>query len=288
VAVAHEEGFQLLLKQGFSERDAKHLAETHETAIIRDQVNWLERRNPTSSRLGLLRRAIEENWEEPTAARDESETDAQGASPGAIFAACYYAGFHGSDDEPAAAPSTNDIKQAERFIEQISEMTTGEPPVAEWGRALGRLHAEAQPSSDAPVISCVVALRRHGDALKQKLRTDWERKRQEAIDQAKAAHRTKHRGVYSDYLRNCEAEIKTSDPDGYAAFETHRAEERARIERNRFFSDERRVQQLAAFDRVERRLKDFQEFPQFEDVLSFEAWDAKLNSEPFREDEVTS
>ncbi len=58
--------FELLLERGFSKRDAARLAGLQTTEAIRNQIVWLPDRNPASNELGMLRRAIEENWSKPS------------------------------------------------------------------------------------------------------------------------------------------------------------------------------------------------------------------------------
>lgn len=66
-AVAFEEldSFQLLRTAGFDESIARELAEGRGPDEIQKQITWLELRNPKQNRLGLLRKAIEENWTSP-------------------------------------------------------------------------------------------------------------------------------------------------------------------------------------------------------------------------------
>jgi hypothetical protein len=54
-----------LKKEGFNARTAATLAENFSLEVIEMQISWIDWRNPTKSRAGLLRRAIEENWGEP-------------------------------------------------------------------------------------------------------------------------------------------------------------------------------------------------------------------------------
>ena len=52
---------------GFAGRAAAALAREHDAEIIRRQIEWLPMRKATRNRLGLLRRAIEEDWARPQA-----------------------------------------------------------------------------------------------------------------------------------------------------------------------------------------------------------------------------
>lgn len=65
VAVGDCDVRDLLRKAGFDDVTVGQLATRNPAEIIRQQIAWLERRNAHTNRLGLLRRAIEENWSEP-------------------------------------------------------------------------------------------------------------------------------------------------------------------------------------------------------------------------------
>lgn len=65
VAAATIKGIQLLMTAGFDEATAHRLASRTTAKEIEQQIAWLPRRNPNHNRMGMLRRAIEENWSEP-------------------------------------------------------------------------------------------------------------------------------------------------------------------------------------------------------------------------------
>ncbi len=83
--VAVASSIALLRKAGFTEPTALALAGRFPESQIANQVRWLRYRTAKTNRLGLLRKAIEENWPEPTASvvkrrsdefwRQEAETD---------------------------------------------------------------------------------------------------------------------------------------------------------------------------------------------------------------------
>ena len=60
-----QQAVDLLRKEGFNGRTAATLADGFPLELIAKQIGWLDWRNPTKSRAGLLRRAIEENWSDP-------------------------------------------------------------------------------------------------------------------------------------------------------------------------------------------------------------------------------
>lgn len=63
-------GIQLLMEAGFDEATARQLASGKTVEQIERQIAWLPRRNPKHNRLGMLRRAITDNWSEPVQGPD--------------------------------------------------------------------------------------------------------------------------------------------------------------------------------------------------------------------------
>ncbi len=59
------DGFRLLSEAGFDHETAVRLAKNVSSEQVSRQIDWLSRRNIQHSRLGMLRKAIEENWPEP-------------------------------------------------------------------------------------------------------------------------------------------------------------------------------------------------------------------------------
>jgi len=65
-AVAQGEKARSLLKRaGFDSKTAAILADSVPVSHIENQIAWIEKRGSTTNRLGMLRKAIEENWPEP-------------------------------------------------------------------------------------------------------------------------------------------------------------------------------------------------------------------------------
>ncbi len=56
---------ELLEGLGFDSPTSHRLAESYPQEVIKQQVHHLEKRNPKKNKLGLLRKAIEENWAPP-------------------------------------------------------------------------------------------------------------------------------------------------------------------------------------------------------------------------------
>ena len=84
-------GYELLVKAGFDEPTARRLASLRSGEVIQRQVEWLALRAATRSRLGLLRRAIEQDWPKPQGVAPELTETA--LARGRLFASHYYAGY---------------------------------------------------------------------------------------------------------------------------------------------------------------------------------------------------
>lgn len=280
---AHNPLVSLLQEQGFSQRDAFLLATTYPEEQIRNQINWLGKRNAVRNPLGMLRRAIEENWEEPQVSKEQG--GGSSAALGSIFAACFYAGVAGNEEDPTAEPSSNDAETAERYVMRLLEVWPEKDLVPQWGREFGRMAAEETHSKKMAVVSCVVALRWYGDEFYGRLRTRRHEVVREAVKSAQKSHIQRYWSQYLDYLRREEQRIKNEHSETYSEFENSLAGERKQIEENRFFSEEARQAQLQRFDSEGQHLRAFRQF--FDDLLDFWKWDKEYNLEPFDKSKVT-
>ena len=66
---------QLLREAGFDQDTSRRIAQAHSTDEIKQQIEWLDKRNPQQNPLGLLRRAIEETWEPPSFVQQQIKED---------------------------------------------------------------------------------------------------------------------------------------------------------------------------------------------------------------------
>ncbi len=69
------QSIELLTKTGFDPSTARSIASKATTTQIANQIAWLRYRTVNTNRLGLLRKALEENWPEPTAAINKRRAD---------------------------------------------------------------------------------------------------------------------------------------------------------------------------------------------------------------------
>jgi hypothetical protein len=59
--------FEILKEAGFDKAAARAMALKFSFGRVKSQIGWIDQRNAKRNRLGLLRRAIEENWPAPSA-----------------------------------------------------------------------------------------------------------------------------------------------------------------------------------------------------------------------------
>jgi hypothetical protein len=81
----HQEEYELLRTAGFDEHSAADIAARHPASRIARQLEWLPLRRPSRNRLGMLRKAIEQDWSRPHApARADEDADSDRSSTAEI------------------------------------------------------------------------------------------------------------------------------------------------------------------------------------------------------------
>jgi hypothetical protein len=258
-----------LIKEGFDSRTATMLLNQAEPQSIYNQIAWLDRRQPSRNRLGMLRRAIQENWPEP---QGELRTSVV-STPAGRFATCFYAGLANNPDEPLAEPSANDLAVAARFVRRLETVAGGAVEAEVWGRKFGALVRESRESGRPAVTSLVTALRTQGDRFFVELQGRLKR-----VAQAEAQKRGEERkkeleAEYRRHIQAIEQRLQSERPEDWKLFMDWRDRERPRYANSRVGG-----KRLAEwFDSLEKRLEDVRLY--FEkDVPSFDAW-VRLRSE---------
>ena len=140
---------------------------------IERQLAWLEHRGPTSNRLGLLRKAIEQDWSEPA----KVGTSQLFGTPGYVFVQHFYAAFAGNQAEPVNEPSPRDCEAAETFLRRLAAVSPDVSAI-EVGRALGKLAREQRN----PFPSLQLGLRQLGDRLFVRVKAERERAARETLE----------------------------------------------------------------------------------------------------------
>jgi hypothetical protein len=264
----------LLLKEGFDERTASALAADASAEAIRNQIVWLPRRQPSRNRLGMLRRAIVEEWPEP---KGELRTSVGVKTPAGRFAQCFYAGLANNPGEPVAIPSDRDLADAEQFVSRLAPFSTGLSQFEAWGRSLGAMARQTwqQNGGRGAVCSLRTALRTRGDQLIVQVLGKLKKEAENKMTTEVGVHSGDVQARYLQYLEHTESAIRTGRPADYARFEGWRERERERYAANKVGA---RLL-LRWFDSPPKRLEDLQSFFG-QELLSFEAWAASsLRSE---------
>ncbi len=247
--------YAILKAEGFSEEAAKKLANKYPSELIRKQIEWLARRAPSRNRLGMLHRAIEENWPAPEELRHAE------VSQESEFARNFYAGLAGNPGLPVAEPSHRDLQLAAEFVARLLKAKPKKVDTTAWARDFARHVRERRRETD--VASLVLALRLHGDAWLLRFAQTQDQNRNAEIETARAAHRAKFDGLWLEFIAKSERTCRADRADEYAAF-------LKRVENTRW--------RLSAANPERERLVAFQGYFQLPD---FWHWDAEFNSQPF-------
>lgn len=70
----------LLQRQGFEPETSARLVESFAAKVICQQIDWIDDRNPSRNRTGLLLRAIRENWPEPNGVAKDQKANERAVS----------------------------------------------------------------------------------------------------------------------------------------------------------------------------------------------------------------
>jgi hypothetical protein len=257
---------ELLKRTGFGAKAAIKLAESAPLETIERQIEWLKDRAPSRNRLGLLRKAIEENWSEPM----RVGTSQLVGNPGYVFAQHFYAAFSGNHADPVNEPSLRDCEAAGNFLNRLN-LVNPEVSASESGRALGKLAREQRN----PFPSLQLGLRQLGDRLFVRVKVERKQAERETLENERRTILQTLESEYERFLRGEEEQIKSTQPEGYASFLDHRANEREKLARHPLWS--RSPRWLELFDADQRRLSDLQRFFR---VPDFAKWHSSHNSTP--------
>ncbi|MBX7257343.1 MAG: hypothetical protein K1Y02_13350 [Candidatus Hydrogenedentes bacterium] len=275
-AVVEREIVSLLRNQGFAQRDAERLAEAFPEQQIRQQVEWLPLRNPGKNPTGLLRKAIEEDWNEPA---HQSALEGADAELAKAFAAHFYAGLAGWEGDPIMEPSDKDITLAQSFISQLLKTWPDESRVPEWGRDFGRHVArETQEKKGIdPTLTYALKASKYGMQFYKQLVAERASRLKEQIERNKEEHLRKNWKSYIAYLRAEHDRLKSEDPASLEEFHAFRAAKKAEIESWGHMSAELKDRFLKEHDLPKTKSKQFADFFGY----SFWTWDAEVNPESF-------
>ena len=261
-----------LLEVGFDQVAATHLASVRSIEHIERQIAWMGKRYPTRNALGMLRRAIEEDWPEPVNLAVEATAE---QSPATVFARHFYAGWANNALAPVATPSASDVAAADPLVRALLTTWPDTAQVEPWGRQFAQQAAEQQRPNTAS-MSLSLAVRTFGDAFVVWAQRDRERHQQRVAQAKREAAEARLKSDYRRYLLACEVRLQEQDPARYRAFLAYREQRRTGLVR--FAPSGAESILMRGFDTEGARLEDLRVFCSA-DVLDFAAWDAHHNHE---------
>ena len=279
VAVGSQEllSAKMLVEAGFDFEAAAFLASRHPYETIRRQVEWLPRRKANRNILGLLRKAIEEDWQEPEGA---SVQTSEQAGRGSTFGSHFYAALAGRGGEPTVAPTAKEATEAEEFLASAERLIGSLDPV-ETGRKFGDYVRRNQDEKRGPIRSLGFALRAFGDSFVAKAEEDARRERRARIEAAKKAHEEKFAEQYAAYEASLLADYLEREPEKVREFE---AATEARIARMKNMSPRMMESLRERYEEPESRARMFADFLKESgkgQVLGFWDWDKARNPDHF-------
>jgi hypothetical protein len=278
-AVANS-GLDFLLEAGFDKVTAAMLARRNATEVIQRQIEWLPYRTANRNRLGLLRRAIEEDWPKPSGA-ELAGTDSELHSAAKLFARHYYPAYHGFSGEAGTEPFPKDIQVGVQFVSRLLRQENDPAKLPEWGRRFGRFMSDAHKGDPKAKPNLSFALVLYGDKFLKKLQSEGEARRTEALGKARKAHHAAFAGVYLSFLRQAEIELQQAKPSVYETFSKHREKLRRSMTNGPLLVS---ADWIAVFDTEESRLLALAEFfgkNPHAHVPDFWEWDARFNPGKF-------
>ncbi len=265
--------FGLLIDAGFDTTTARRLAKEYPFGRIARQCAWLPQRNPHRNRVGLLRKAIEEDWPEPPAA-------SQVESPAALFAAAYYHCLAGTKALTTTRPSAQDLSQVAVLIERLAGTGCGGSSPVGWGTDLATLVRRSDPRPQRAAGSLAAAIGAHGDNFLYLVQERRKKAERRDLVELRRMHQTKHQTAYLAYLRACRDHLRSDRYGVYRLFEESEHRQRKELQEGFVARVGLSDRMLQAFDREEDQLTRFwlffakhAEHP----VLDFWAWDDQHN-----------
>jgi hypothetical protein len=276
-AGASTPAFGLLIDAGFDTATARRLAKEYPFGRIARQCAWLPQRNPHRNKLGLLRRAIEEDWPEPAAATKDD-------SPAALLAAAYYNFLAGAKPLTATRPSAADLSQAAQLVERVAGAGCDAANPAGWGTDLATLVRRSEYRPGRAPGSLAAAIATHGDNLLYLIQERRKKAERQGLVEVRRRHQAMHQSAYLAYLRACRDHLRSEQGDAYRLFEEMEHRRRKELQEGFVARVGLSERMLQAFDREEDQLTRFwlffakhAEHP----VLDFWAWDEQHNPDSF-------
>ena len=285
VAVGPSElrSFRILIDEGFDEEAARVLSSKFPLDRIQEQIGALPLRKVSRNKLGMLRKAIEENWPIPESVRASEETP-----NAAEFVGCFYAALAGREGSPTVLPSRQESDQAEKFLEAIARVLGRDLDPGALGRSFAGFVKRNQNQEKSAIRSLSLAVRGFGDGFFAKLEEDERKARRQTVEDARRAHQDRYSDAFNQYESSLLTIFKVENPETVEHFEE---QSRVRLARMKDISPKFVEQIRIRLEDPAEKAKMFAEFLKDEkkiDVLDFWKWDELHNPSPFRFEKESS
>jgi len=260
IAVA-DESVMILQEAGFDQRTARDLSRLATADEIMRQIRWIDRRTVSRNRLGMLRSAIVEGWEEPQSPAAIKSDD----SPAVEFARGFYAELGNNRGRSVASPSANDLAAVGRLMDRTAGFITS-LNAEQSGRQFASLTKESRGSTTS-ASSLGASLRSFGDRFAARLDAQIEAARRVESQKEAESREARRQTRYDVYVEQALRKIASERPAEIAAFEFSRTEKRVELARSRIGS-----KHLVAYhDSDKSRIEDFLAYFN-RDVLTYRQW----------------
>jgi hypothetical protein len=269
--------YRMLIEEGFDEEAARSLASKYPLERIQEQIGALLLRKVSRNKLGMLRKAIEENWPIPESVRTSEQTSKE-----IEFVGCFYAALAGREGAPTVLPSRQESDQAEKFLEAIGRVLGRDLDPGALGRSFGGFVKRNQNQEKSAIRSLSLAVRSFGDGFFAKLEEDERKARRQAIEDARKAHQDRHTEAFNQYESSLLTVFAVENPELVKVFEEKNNQ---RLVRMKDMSPKFVEQMKTRLEDPTEKAKMFAEFLREEkkvEVLDFWKWDEQHNPTPFR------
>ncbi|XAI97028.1 hypothetical protein [Planktothrix phage Pag-JY44] len=273
VGVSFAEAVDLLVSQGFSLSVAQTLAKTHTYETIKNQIEWQKDRQASRNKLGMMRKAIEENWPQPQAAQSTKEEE-QGES----FARAFYRSLAGRSGVSLLPMTARDTKLGESFMQALAEEGIEAESPEEEGSAFGDFCRQMQKDSKSPARSLSLLITFYAESWMVNRLTSHEQKAEQDEQESRAAYESRLQPAYLEYQCQAIAQAMNHNPEWVEEFESRLASqmERMRDLSPRFFNQMEKslqdpAERLALFGEDLKKHRPHA-------VLDFWAWDKEVNA----------
>lgn len=263
----------LLVNQGFSLSVAQTLAKSHDYETIRKQIEWQKGRQASRNRLGMMRKAIEENWPQPEATQTTKEEEQEES-----FARAFYRALAGRTGISLLPITVRDTKLGESFMQALKEEGISAETPEEEGAAFGDFCRQMQKDSKSPARSLSLLITLYAESWLLKRLTLNEEKVEQQEQESRAEYESRLQPAYLEYQNRAIAEAMNHNPEWVEEFESRLASqmERMRDLSPRFFNQMEKslqdpAERLALFGEDLKKHRPHA-------VLDFWAWDKEVNA----------